>query len=86
MSFDYSFFAEYINIFIHKRDKSKVNLINYDYEIMAAPTKGHVVAPISKKELKQLADFIYKLLEQDSSHDYSAIDDLPIEPRGPFCY
>jgi hypothetical protein len=38
-------------------------MYNDKYGIMFGPTKGHANPPISRAELKSLADFIYQYLE-----------------------
>lgn len=60
-----SYFADHFNVFIHKRDNSKHNLQNYDYEIMLAPTTGMVAPPISVDEIKRLVDFLNAILENN---------------------
>lgn len=85
MDYTYKFSTDYINFYFKKRDKSQVNLQNYDYEIMVAPTKNYIVSPpISSKELKELADFIYGLLDNKQKEDYHFVDTLPMEPAGIF--
>lgn len=56
-----SFRSETVNIhFFHKGA-----MYEDKYGVMFAPTQGHVYPPISKEELKGLADFIYNYLENN---------------------
>ena len=59
MNNSHSFKADYFNLFINSYDA--VDGLKYEYSIMLAPTKNHVVSPpVTKDELKALADFILK--------------------------
>jgi len=61
MKNSHSFKADYFNLFINSYDP--VDGLKYEYGIILAPTKNHVVSPpVSKDELKALADFIYKVI------------------------
>ncbi len=61
MNNSHSFKADYFNLFINSYDA--VDGLKYKYSIMLAPTKNHIVSPpVSKEELKELADFIYESL------------------------
>lgn len=56
-----SFRSEAVNIhFFHKGAMYKDK-----YGVMFGPTKGHAHPPISREELKSLADFIYDYLENN---------------------
>jgi hypothetical protein len=56
-----SFRSEALNIhFFHKGMMYKDQ-----YGIMFGPTKGHANPPLSREELKGLADFIYNYLENN---------------------
>lgn len=55
------FKADYFNVIINTYDS--IDGIKYEHSIMFAPTKNHVVSPpVSKDELRALADFIYKVI------------------------
>jgi len=61
MNNSHSFKADYFNVFINTYDS--IDGLKYEHSIMLAPTKNHVVSPsVSKDELKELADFIYKVI------------------------
>ena len=61
MNNSHSFKADYFNLFINSYDA--VDGLKYEYSITLAPTKNHVVSPpVSKEELKALADFIYQVI------------------------
>lgn len=54
-----SFRSEAVNIhFFHKGA-----MYEDKYGMMFGPTKGHAHPPISREDLKRLADFIYNYLE-----------------------
>lgn len=56
-----SFRSETVNIhFFHKG-----RMYEDKYGIMFGPTKGHAHPPLSREELKELADFIYDYLENN---------------------
>lgn len=56
-----SFRSEALNIhFFHKG-----RMYEDKYGVMFAPTKGHAHPPLSREELKGLADFIYDYLENN---------------------
>lgn len=56
-----SFRSEAVNIhFFHKGA-----MYEDKYGMMFGPTKGHAHPPISRDELRGLADFIYKYLENN---------------------
>ena len=55
------FKADYFNVFINTYDS--VDGLKYEHSIMLAPTKNHIVSPpVTREELKALADFIYKVI------------------------
>lgn len=76
----YIYKADHVNFFIKPRVSGALSFKDYEYEILVAPTSGYVSPPIKKRELKELADFIYQILNQTNTFT----DDLPMEPRGPF--
>ena len=56
-----SFRSETVNIhFFHKGA-----MYEDKYGIMFGPTKNYVYPPVSREELKRLADFIYNYLENN---------------------
>ena len=56
-----SFISETVNIhFFHKGA-----MYEDKYGVMFGPTKGHAHPPLSREELKGLADFIYNYLENN---------------------
>ena len=61
MNNSHSFKADYFNVFVNTYDS--IDGLKYEHSIMLAPTKNHVVSPpVTKDELKALADFIYESL------------------------
>lgn len=59
-----AFKADYFNVFINTYDS--IDGLKYEHSIMFAPTKNHIVSPpVSKEELKALADFINNYLENN---------------------
>jgi hypothetical protein len=63
MNNSHSFQADYFNVFVNTYDS--IDGLKYEHSIMLAPTKNHIVAPpVSKEELKALADFIYKVIDE----------------------
>lgn len=53
-----SFFAEYFNFYLHQYAPNHST-------ITLGPTSNYVSPPVSNSELKGLADFIYKYLENN---------------------
>jgi len=54
-----TFRSECFNLHIFHKDMMYEN----EYGLMFASTKGHAHPPVSREELKRLADFITKYLE-----------------------
>ena len=54
------FKADYFNVFVNTYNS--IDGLKYEHSIMLAPTKNHIVSPpVTKDELKALADFILKV-------------------------
>ena len=61
MNNSHSFQADYFNVFVNTYDS--IDGLKYEHSIMLAPTKNHIVSPpVTREELKALADFIYKVI------------------------
>jgi len=56
-----TFRSECFNLHIFHKDMMYEN----EYGLMFASTKGHAHPPVSREELKRLADFITKYLENN---------------------
>lgn len=54
-----SFRSEYVNIHLFHKDA----MYEDKYGIMFGPTQNYIHPPISREDLKRLADFIYNYLE-----------------------
>lgn len=65
MKYNHFYKTWYLNFYLDKREDSIVNK-DKPYSIMFAPTAGYVNPPMSKEDLKGLADFIYSYLENNS--------------------
>lgn len=62
------FHANQFKFFINENDDYQKQFTGKKYNILLAPTKGYVYPNANKNELKGLADFIYKVIEENDKH------------------
>lgn len=63
----HTYSSEYFNF--HLLVNTAQKLLNHPYYIILGSTKGFASPPVTREELKGLADFIYQVLENDSNQN-----------------